>query len=71
MKETYESKLEKWYQDYLKSEKDILQKYQINDNLSNNPPINRLQKEYWQKKIKILRKKIIRFKMILQKRYIL
>lgn len=49
MKETYESKLEKWYQDYLKSEKDILQKYPINDNLSNNPPINRLQKEYWQK----------------------
>jgi hypothetical protein len=56
MKETYESELKKWYQDYLKAEEELLKKYPLNDNLSNNHPINRLQKEYWQKKMKILKK---------------
>lgn len=52
MKETFTSELKKWKIDYLKAEEELLKKYPLNDNLSNNHPINKLQKEFWQKKIK-------------------
>lgn len=56
MKETFTSELKKWKIDYLKAEEELLKKYPLNDNLSNNHPINKLQKEFWQKKIKIYQK---------------
>ena len=56
MKETFTSELKKWKIDYLKAQAKLLKKYPLNDTLSNNHPINKLQKEFWQKKIKIYQK---------------
>ena len=56
MNEIFTSELKKWKIDYLKAEEELLKKYPLNDNLSNNHPINKLQKEFWQKKIKIYQK---------------
>lgn len=56
MNEAFTSELKKWKIDYLKAEEELLKKYPLNDNLSNNHPINKLQKEFWQKKIKIFQK---------------
>ena len=56
MNEIFTSELKKWKIDYLKAEEELLKKYPLNDNLSNNHPINKLQKDFWHKKIKIYQK---------------
>ena len=56
MNETFTSELKKWKIDYLKAQAKLLKKYPLNDNLSNNYPINKLQKEFQQEKIKIYQK---------------
>lgn len=56
MNETFTNELKKWKINYLKAQAKFLKKYPLNDTLNNNHSINKLQKEFWQKKIKIYQK---------------
>lgn len=56
MKETFENELNKWQQEYEKEEKKLLKKYPLGNTLSNQHPINKLQKKFWLKKIEIYKK---------------
>lgn len=56
MKETFESELYIWQKEYKKKEKELLKKNPLDNTLSNQHPINKLQKEFWQKKIEIYKK---------------
>ena len=49
MNEQLEEELNKWMEVYKKEEKNLLEKYPLNDSLLNQHLINNIAKKYWKK----------------------
>lgn len=57
MNEKLENELKQWEEDYKKEEQKLLEEFPLIENtLSNQHPINKLQQEYMNKKLEILKK---------------
>lgn len=57
MNEKLENELKQWEENYKKEKQKLLEKFPFIENtLSNQHPINQLQKEFWNKKIEIYKK---------------
>ena len=57
MNEKLENELKQWEENYKKEEQKLLEEFPLIENtLSNQHPVNKLQKEYMNKKLEILKK---------------
>lgn len=57
MSENLENELKQWEEDYKKEAEVILKEHPLEENeLSNNHPINELDRQYWKKKEEIYKK---------------
>ena len=57
MNENLENELKQWEEDYKKESEKILKEHPLEENiLSNNHPINKLDRKYWKKKEELYKK---------------